>query len=59
MKQAEMKIKQLKKRTGHEALGCTRCNEIGDFCLTPNGDVECAYCGDVKGNISNTQVKLK
>ena len=53
MNKSEIKDKKLRKRAGHDVLNCSHCNEISDFCIMPNGDIECSYCGDVKGNIAS------
>lgn len=47
-----MKKLNLKKRVGHDVLNCSKCNDLVDYTISINGDVQCSYCGDIKGNIS-------
>jgi len=41
----------LKKQRGEELLQCSKCNNSATFCINLDGDVECIYCGHVKGNV--------
>lgn len=51
-------MNKLSKTKRHDAMVCNQCEENAhqhqrsDMVILPNGDVECAYCGDKKGNIS-------
>ena len=45
-------LKNLKYNRTYQVYKCNACDSIQDFVIIKNGDIECSYCGDKKGNLA-------
>jgi hypothetical protein len=52
MNNEQSKKVNLRRVSKDRVMKCSKCDEINDFVIMQNGDVECSYCSDVKGNIT-------